>query len=170
MSDIETIVKNVIIDKLFVDENEVTNQASFSYIGADSLDTVELIMEFEKTFGIAIPDEEAEKISTVGEIISYIEKIPEIKNIDLLKIIEEQEEQIAYNKQKKLNDSYNPPRNFKIYMIFSFIFLCIGIIFLGPFLGDIFDHWYGVLGFLLCLIIVPFLLWGLGALIWRDEF
>ena len=76
MSDIESRVKNIIVDKLGVDENEVTNQASFSNdLGADSLDTVELIMEFEKEFNIAIPDEEAEKIGTVGEAVTYIEKI-----------------------------------------------------------------------------------------------
>ena len=75
MSDIESRVKTIIVDKLGVDENEVTNQASFSNdLGADSLDTVELIMEFEKEFNIAIPDEEAEKIGTVGEAVSYIEK------------------------------------------------------------------------------------------------
>ncbi len=76
MSDIESRVKTIIVDKLGVDENEVTNQASFSNdLGADSLDTVELIMEFEKEFNIAIPDEEAEKIGTVGEAVTYIEKI-----------------------------------------------------------------------------------------------
>ena len=76
MSDIESRVKTIIVDKLGVDENEVTNQASFSNdLGADSLDTVELIMEFEKEFNIAIPDEDAEKISTVGEAVTYIEKI-----------------------------------------------------------------------------------------------
>lgn len=75
MSDIESRVKTIIVDKLGVDENEVTNQASFSNdLGADSLDTVELIMEFEKEFNIAIPDEEAEKIGTVGEAVTYIEK------------------------------------------------------------------------------------------------
>ena len=75
MSDIESRVKTIIVDKLGVDENEVTNQASFSNdLGADSVDTVELIMEFEKEFNIAIPDEEAEKIGTVGEAVTYIEK------------------------------------------------------------------------------------------------
>lgn len=74
MSDITTRVKTIIVDKLGVDENEVTLEASFTNdLGADSLDTVELIMEFEKEFGIAIPDDQAEKISTVGEAISYIE-------------------------------------------------------------------------------------------------
>ena len=74
MSDITTRVKTIIVDKLGVDENEVTPEASFTNdLGADSLDTVELIMEFEKEFGIAIPDDQAEKISTVGEAISYIE-------------------------------------------------------------------------------------------------
>ncbi|MBE0637982.1 MAG: acyl carrier protein [Bacteroidales bacterium] len=74
MSDISTRVKTIIVDKLGVDENEVTPQASFTNdLGADSLDTVELIMEFEKEFNIAIPDDQAEKISTVGDAISYIE-------------------------------------------------------------------------------------------------
>ena len=74
MSDIAAKVKAIIVDKLGVDESEVTNEASFTNdLGADSLDTVELIMEFEKEFDIAIPDDQAEKISTVGEAISYIE-------------------------------------------------------------------------------------------------
>ena len=74
MSDIATRVKAIIVDKLGVDEKEVTPEASFTNdLGADSLDTVELIMEFEKEFNIAIPDDQAEKISTVGEAISYIE-------------------------------------------------------------------------------------------------
>ena len=74
MSDIATRVKKIIVDKLGVDEAEVTNEASFTNdLGADSLDTVELIMEFEKEFNIAIPDEQAEKIGTVGDAISYIE-------------------------------------------------------------------------------------------------
>lgn len=74
MSDIATRVKKIIVDKLGVDENEVTAAASFTNdLGADSLDTVELIMEFEKEFDIAIPDDQAEKISTVGEAIAYIE-------------------------------------------------------------------------------------------------
>ena len=75
MADIASRVKAIIVDKLGVDEKEVTPQASFTNdLGADSLDTVELIMEFEKEFNIAIPDDQAEKISTVGEAISYIEK------------------------------------------------------------------------------------------------
>lgn len=74
MSDIEKRVKEIIVDKLTVDENEVTPQAEFNKdLGADSLDTVELIMEFEKEFGISIPDEDAEKITTVGDAITYIE-------------------------------------------------------------------------------------------------
>ena len=74
MSDIATRVKAIIIDKLGVDEKEVTPEASFTNnLGADSLDTVELIMEFEKEFNIAIPDDQAEKIGTVGEAIAYIE-------------------------------------------------------------------------------------------------
>ena len=74
MSDIKSKVKSIIVDKLGVDEGEVSNDASFtSDLGADSLDTVELIMEFEKEFNIAIPDEEAENIQTVGDAIAYIE-------------------------------------------------------------------------------------------------
>ena len=74
MSDISNKVKSIIVDKLGVDEKEVTPTASFTNdLGADSLDTVELIMEFEKEFNIAIPDEQAEKIGTVGDAISYIE-------------------------------------------------------------------------------------------------
>ncbi len=74
MSEIANKVKSIIVDKLGVDEKEVTPAASFTNdLGADSLDTVELIMEFEKEFNIAIPDEQAEKIATVGDPISYIE-------------------------------------------------------------------------------------------------
>lgn len=74
MSDVASRVKAIIVDKLSVDENEVTNEASFTNdLGADSLDTVELIMEFEKEFNIAIPDDQAEKIGTVGDAVSYIE-------------------------------------------------------------------------------------------------
>ena len=74
MSDITTKVQAIIVDKLGVDAKEVTPTASFTNdLGADSLDTVELIMEFEKEFNIAIPDDQAEKISTVGEAISYIQ-------------------------------------------------------------------------------------------------
>jgi acyl carrier protein len=74
MSDITTRVKAIIVDKLGVDENEVVAGASFTNdLGADSLDTVELIMEFEKEFGISIPDDQAEKISTVGDAITYVE-------------------------------------------------------------------------------------------------
>jgi len=75
MSDIASRVKAIIVDKLGVDESEVTPEASFTNdLGADSLDTVELIMEFEKEFDMAIPDDQAEKISTVGEAIKYIEE------------------------------------------------------------------------------------------------
>ena len=74
MSEISTKVRAIIIDKLGVDENEVTPEASFTNdLGADSLDTVELIMELEKEFNIAIPDDQAEKINTVGDAIAYIE-------------------------------------------------------------------------------------------------
>jgi acyl carrier protein len=75
MSDIKTRVISIIVDKLGVAESEVTNEASFTNdLGADSLDTVELIMEFEKEFNIAIPDEQAETIGTVGQAVSYLEK------------------------------------------------------------------------------------------------
>jgi acyl carrier protein len=75
MADIESRVKAIIVDKLGVDESEVTAEASFTNdLGADSLDTVELIMEFEKEFNIAIPDDQAEKIATVGDAIKYIEE------------------------------------------------------------------------------------------------
>ena len=74
MSEIENKVKEIIVDKLGVDAEEVTPEKSFTNdLGADSLDTVELIMEFEKEFGISIPDAEAEKISPVGDAIKYIE-------------------------------------------------------------------------------------------------
>ena len=74
MSEIEKKVKEIIVEKLGVDEAEVNPEASFTNdLGADSLDTVELIMEFEKEFGISIPDDQAEKISTVAEAIKYIE-------------------------------------------------------------------------------------------------
>lgn len=75
MASIAERVKKIIVDKLGVDESEVTSEASFSNdLGADSLDTVELIMEFEKEFDLSIPDEEAEHIATVGHAISYLEK------------------------------------------------------------------------------------------------
>lgn len=75
MSDIEARVKAIIVDKLSVGEDEVKNEASFANdLGADSLDTVELIMEFEKEFGISIPDDKSEKIATVGDAIAYIEE------------------------------------------------------------------------------------------------
>ncbi len=75
MSDIAAKVKEIIVDKLGVDESEVTAEASFTNdLGADSLDTVELIMEFEKEFNIGIPDDQAETISTVGDAIKYIEE------------------------------------------------------------------------------------------------
>jgi acyl carrier protein len=75
MSDIASRVKAIIVDKLGVDESEVTPEASFTNdLGADSLDTVELIMEFEKEFNMSIPDDKAETISTVGEAIKFIEE------------------------------------------------------------------------------------------------
>jgi acyl carrier protein len=75
MSDIATRVKEIIIDKLGVDESEVTPEASFNNdLGADSLDTIELIIEFEKEFNIEISDDQAESIGTVREAIQYIEE------------------------------------------------------------------------------------------------
>ena len=74
MSDVTTKVKAIIVDKLGVDEAEVTNEANFTNdLGADSLDTVELIMELEKEFNIQIPDDEAEGIATVGDAIKFVE-------------------------------------------------------------------------------------------------
>ena len=74
MSEVTDRVKAIIVDKLGVDEGQVTETASFTTdLGADSLDTVDLIMEFEKEFDIKIPDDQAEKISTVGDAIAYIE-------------------------------------------------------------------------------------------------
>lgn len=74
MSEVADKVKKIIVEKLGVDENEVTPTAEFNKdLGADSLDTVELIMEFEKEFDITIPEDQAEKISTVGDAIAYIE-------------------------------------------------------------------------------------------------
>ena len=74
MSEISAKVKAIIVEKLVIDESEVTGDSNFmSDLGADSLDTVELIMEFEKEFDLQIPDDEAEKITTVGEAIKYIE-------------------------------------------------------------------------------------------------
>jgi acyl carrier protein len=73
MADIAERVKSIIVDKLGVDPKEVTNEASFTNdLGADSLDQVELIMEFEKEFSISIPDEAAEKIQTVGDAVKYL--------------------------------------------------------------------------------------------------
>ena len=77
MSNISEKVTAIIVDKLGVDASEVTPEASFTNdLGADSLDTVELIMEFEKEFNIAIPDDQAENISTVGEAVKHIEDAP----------------------------------------------------------------------------------------------
>jgi acyl carrier protein len=76
MSEVAAKVKAIIVDKLGVEEADVVETASFTNdLGADSLDTVELIMEFEKEFGISIPDEQAEKIATVGDAIAHIEAI-----------------------------------------------------------------------------------------------
>ena len=75
MSEIASRVKAIIVDKLGVEESEVTETASFTNdLGADSLDTVEIIMEFEKEFGISIPDDQAEKIGTVQDAVAYIEE------------------------------------------------------------------------------------------------
>ncbi len=73
MADVEAKVKEIIINKLGVDDGQITPEASFTNdLGADSLDTVELVMEFEKAFNLQIPDEDAEKISTVGDAVRYI--------------------------------------------------------------------------------------------------
>ena len=73
MADIQAKVKEIIINKLGVDDGQITPEASFTNdLGADSLDTVELVMEFEKAFNLQIPDEDAEKISTVGDAVKYI--------------------------------------------------------------------------------------------------
>ena len=75
MSEIANRVTAIIVDKLGVSESEVKPEATFAQdLGADSLDTVELIMEFEKEFGVQIPDQDAEGITTIGDAISYIEK------------------------------------------------------------------------------------------------
>jgi len=75
MSDVATKIKAIIVDKLGVDEAEVTDSANFTNdLGADSLDTVELIMEFEKEFDIQIPDDKAENIATVEDAISFVEE------------------------------------------------------------------------------------------------
>lgn len=74
-NDIESKVRSIIVEKLGVDEDDISRDASFTDdLGADSLDTVELIMEFEKEFDITIPDEEAEKIETVGDAVDYLEE------------------------------------------------------------------------------------------------
>jgi acyl carrier protein len=75
MSEIASKVKSIIVEKLGVEESEVTHEASFTNdLGADSLDTVELIMEFEKEFNVSIPDDQAENIQTVGQAITYLEE------------------------------------------------------------------------------------------------
>ncbi len=74
MSEIADRVKSIVVDKLGVEPEKVTEEAAFiTDLGADSLDTVELIMDFEKEFGITIPDDQAEKIATVGDAIAFIE-------------------------------------------------------------------------------------------------
>lgn len=74
MATVAERVKKIIVDKLGVDESEVIAEANFIQdLGADSLDTVELIMEFEKEFEVSIPDEQAEKIQTVGQAVEYLE-------------------------------------------------------------------------------------------------
>jgi acyl carrier protein len=74
MADVAAKVKEIIVNKLGVDEAQITDTASFTNdLGADSLDTVELVMEFEKAFGLTIPDEDAEKIGTVGDAVTYIQ-------------------------------------------------------------------------------------------------
>ncbi len=83
MSEIADRVREIIAEQLLVDVDEVTDEASFvEDLGADSLDTVELIMEFEDEFGVEIPDEDAEKVQTVGEAITYIEKMVQEKEAE----------------------------------------------------------------------------------------
>ncbi len=73
MENLENKIKEIIVDKLGIEESEITDSASFTNdLGADYLDTVELIMEFEKEFNVSIPDEEAEKIQTVGDAVAYL--------------------------------------------------------------------------------------------------
>jgi acyl carrier protein len=80
MSDIEERLRKIIAEQLMVDEDEITPDASFvDTLGADSLDTVEMIMEIEDEFGIEIPDEDAEKLTTVGEAIEYVKRKVEEK-------------------------------------------------------------------------------------------
>ena len=81
MASVEERVKTIIVEQLGVDEGEVTPTASFvDDLGADSLDTVELVMAFEENFGIEIPDEDAEKIATVKDAVDYIENTPRVSN------------------------------------------------------------------------------------------
>ncbi len=83
MSEIGDRVREIIAEQLLVEVDEVTDEASFvEDLGADSLDTVELIMEFEDEFGVEIPDEDAEKVQTVGEAINYIEKMVQEKEAE----------------------------------------------------------------------------------------
>ena len=73
--DVESKVKEIILDKLGVEDSQITPEASFTNdLGADSLDIVELVMGFESAFNISIPDEDAEKISTVGDAIKYLKE------------------------------------------------------------------------------------------------
>ncbi|MBR2032678.1 MAG: acyl carrier protein [Alistipes sp.] len=75
MSEIQEKVVKIIVEKLGVKESEVTPEATFTGdLGADSLDTVELVMDFEKAFGVQVADEDAEKFQTVGDVINYIEE------------------------------------------------------------------------------------------------
>ena len=80
MAAVDDKVKQIIVEQLGVDEGEVTSNASFvDDLGADSLDTVELVMAFEESFGIEIPDEDAEKIATVKDAVAYIDKHAQAK-------------------------------------------------------------------------------------------
>lgn len=82
MSEITSRVKAIIVDKLGVEESEVTNEASFTNdLGADCIDAIELILEFEEEFGISIPNDQAEKIVTVGDAVSYIEEQQKKKDL-----------------------------------------------------------------------------------------
>ena len=83
MSDIKKKVKGIIVNQLGVDDAEVTDEASFTNdLGADGLDTVELVMQFEKEFNMSIPDDVWERLATVGEVVDYIERqlAPEVRD------------------------------------------------------------------------------------------
>jgi acyl carrier protein len=95
MASVEQKVKDIIVEQLGVDPEQVTPEASFvDDLGADSLDTVELVMALEEEFNLEIPDEEAEKIATVGDAITYIEKgLAKVENAPVADEEDEDEEE-----------------------------------------------------------------------------